>query len=371
MVRVQALRGYPELVRDLGGRPNRLLGKAGIEPAAINQLTAFISFETLIDLLERSADDLGCADFGLRLAERQDIGILGTLAMAMRHSATVGDAVSCGSKYLAVHNAALAFINRPDQHPSRVALEFEVLDAHAPQWGQTAEHGVGLTWRIMTLLSEGRCRLFEVWFPHRQAGSTESYGARFDAPVTFRADHPALIVAARDLDLAISERNQELHDVATDYLASQLVREHPSSTAQVRDAIEMHLGTGTCSHRQVASALHVSPRTLQRRLHEEGTTFEVLKDETRRDLAQRYLSQPDCPAHPGLRVPRLQRAVGVGKELSAVVQCSAPWRSRSSDRGPCRLAILDGAAALKHGAQLPDGSSISRSHGEWPRPEPR
>jgi AraC-like DNA-binding protein len=295
MVRAQALRGYPELVRDLGGSPNRLLRKAGVDPAAINQLTAFISFETLIDLLERSADDLGCADFGLRLAERQDIGILGTLAMAMRHSATVGEAMGCVSKYMGVHNAALAFTIRAEEHRDRAALAFEVLDAHAPHWAQTAEHGVGLTWRIMTLLSDGRCRLFEVWFPHRMVGSTESYRDRFDAPVTFRADHPALIIAARDLDLAISEHNQVLRDAATDYLASQLRRGHTSFTSQVRNAIEALLGTGTCSYHQVASALHVSSRTLQRRLQDEGTTFEVLKDETRRDLAQRYLSQPDVP----------------------------------------------------------------------------
>ena len=77
MVQAQSLRGYRELVTDLGGNPTRLLRKAGIEPAALNQLTAFISFESLIDLLERSAADLGCPDFGLRLAERQDIGVLG------------------------------------------------------------------------------------------------------------------------------------------------------------------------------------------------------------------------------------------------------------------------------------------------------
>jgi AraC-like DNA-binding protein len=295
MVRAQALRGYPELVRDLGGSPARLLRKSGVDPTAINQLTAFISFETLIDLLERSADDLGCSDFGLRLAERQDIGILGTLAMAMRHSATVGQAMSCVSKYLGVHNAALAFTIEPAERRNRAALAFQVLDAHALHWAQTAEHGVGLTWRIMTLLSEGRCRLYEVWFPHGPVGSSKCYRDRFDAPVTFRADHPALIIAAGDLDLAISEHNQALHDVATDYLASKLVRKSDSFSSQVRHAIEALLGTGACSYRQVASALHVSPRTLQRRLADEGTSFEVLKDEARRDLAQRYLSQPDVP----------------------------------------------------------------------------
>jgi AraC-like DNA-binding protein len=296
MVRVQTLRGYPELVRDLGGSPNRLLRRSGVDPAAINQLTAFISFETLIDLLERSADDLSCADFGLRLAERQDIGILGTLAVAMRHSATVGEAVYGASKYLAVHNAAIAFrVEDDNEHRDRMALAFRVLDAHAAKWAQTAEHGVGLAWRILTLLSEGRCHLFEVSFPHRQVASTQSYGDHFDAPVTFRMAHPALVIAAGDLELAISEHNQVLHDAATDYLASKLVRGRSPFTSRVRDAIEAHLGTGACSYRQVASALHVSTRTLQRRLADEGTTFEILKDETRRDLAERYLSQPDVP----------------------------------------------------------------------------
>ena len=77
MVRAQSLRGYRELVNDLGGNPNRLLRKAGVDPGAPDHLTDFISFESLIDLLEHSAADLNCPDFGLRLAERQDIGILG------------------------------------------------------------------------------------------------------------------------------------------------------------------------------------------------------------------------------------------------------------------------------------------------------
>ena len=49
MVQAQSLRGYRELVTDLGGNPTRLLRKAGIEPAALNQLTAFISFESQIE----------------------------------------------------------------------------------------------------------------------------------------------------------------------------------------------------------------------------------------------------------------------------------------------------------------------------------
>jgi AraC-like DNA-binding protein len=295
MVQAQSLRGYRELVTDLGGSPSRLLRKAGIEPAALNRLTAFISFESLIDLLERSADDLGCADFGLRLAERQDIGVLGTLAVAMRYSTTVGEAMRCASKYLHVYNGAIAFTISTEERRGQARLVFKILVEHTARWTQTAEHGIGLAWRIMTLLSEGRCHLQEVWFPHAAAATEATYRSRFDAPLTFRADRLGLAYARRDLDLPISEENRELHDLATGYLDAQLPRGRTQLTVQVRKAIETLLGTGTCSYRQVANALYMHPRTLQRRLQEEGTTFEAIKDNVRRDLAQQYLSQQDVP----------------------------------------------------------------------------
>jgi AraC-like DNA-binding protein len=294
MVQAQSLRGYRELVGDLGGNPTRLLRQAGIDPGALKQLTAFISFHALTDLLERSAAELRCPDFGLRLAERQDIGILGTLAVAMRYSATVGEAMQCVSKYLEVYNAAIAFTIRTGEPLATARLEFRLLSGHYTGWAQTAEHGIGLTWRIMTLLSDGRCHLGQVWFPHAAVATEAMYRPRFNAPLAFRADQAALAVAETDLELPISESIQELHDVATRYLETRLSR-GTTLADQVRQAVEALLGTGSCSHGEVARALDLHPRTLARRVREEGTTFEAIKDEARRDLAQRYLSQPDLP----------------------------------------------------------------------------
>ena len=294
MVRTQSLRGYRELVKDLGGNPTRLLRKAGIEPTALDQLTAFTSFESLIDLLELSAADLDCSDFGLRLAERQDVGILGILSVAMLYSATVGEAMYCASKYLHVYNAAIAFTINTRERPGQARLEFGALVKHTPRWADRRtwhrigiphyDHVVGGTMRPATGLV-----------------LPSSRGHRGDIPIPLRRP-PDLPSRPAHLGL-FGQRPAQAHQ-RTEQAATRPGHELPGKslprgptpfTAQVRQAVETLLGTGTCGHRQVANTLHMHPRSMQRRLQDEGKTFEEIKDDVRRDLAHRYLSQPDVP----------------------------------------------------------------------------
>ncbi len=295
MVRAQAVRGYRALVDELGGDPARLLRAAKIKSTAFDQPASLISFGAVVQLLERSARDLACPDFGLRLAERQDIGILGPLAVAMRHSATVGEAMGCASRYIYVYNAAIGFSIRADKGEDQALLTFEILSEHGPRCAQVIEHGVGITCRILSMLSTGRSRLRRVWLPHPAAASQASYRRHLGAPVEFKAPLAALAIDRSVLDLPLGERNEELRALAVDYLNVQYPARHTSLLVQVRTVIERLLGTGACGYAEVAGALSMHPRTLQRRLREEGTTFEDIKDEARKDLAHRYLAYPDVP----------------------------------------------------------------------------
>ena len=111
----------------------------------------------------------------------------------------------------------------------------------------------------------------------------------------FTASRAALAIDRGVLDLALGEHNEELRALAVDYLNVQYPARHTSLLVQVRSVIERLLGTGACGYAEVADALSMHPRTLQRRLREEGTTFEDIKDEARKDLAYRYLAYPDVP----------------------------------------------------------------------------
>jgi AraC-like DNA-binding protein len=57
----------------------------------------------------------------------------------------------------------------------------------------------------------------------------------------------------------------------------------------VRGVIGQFLGTRHCRNERIAAELGLHPKTLHRRLQAEGTSFQEIKDEVRRDSALFYL----------------------------------------------------------------------------------
>ena len=64
LIRASAMRGYPELVRELGGDPAAFLARFGIPATADLDEDAFISFASLTRMLEAAAEELACRTSG-------------------------------------------------------------------------------------------------------------------------------------------------------------------------------------------------------------------------------------------------------------------------------------------------------------------
>jgi AraC-like DNA-binding protein len=76
--------------------------------------------------------------------------------------------------------------------------------------------------------------------------------------------------------------------------ARELLERLPRATSlsgRIRQLVAGDLVKGVPSPAEVARRLHMSGRTLQRRLREDGTSHRALVDELRRDLAMRYLGE--------------------------------------------------------------------------------
>jgi AraC-like DNA-binding protein len=95
----------------------------------------------------------------------------------------------------------------------------------------------------------------------------------------------------RDLRCPIVEPDARLYEATTSFIDTAFTRVDPPMHAQVRGVLLQVLGTENCGNEQVATELHLHPRTLLRRLKEEGTSFQEVKDAVRRDIALYYLQQ--------------------------------------------------------------------------------
>ena len=289
LVAANALAGYVELVEELGGLPTPLLERAGISTLALQQPDGSICQASSIQLLEDTAAELDCPDFGLRLAERQNETIPGPLSVAIRNSRTLGGALEVASDYsqVLVPGAILTLAESPDGRPKLIV--------------ELAVRGVGFAVQdteqcfalIVRAIEDMAGRVIEaVCFRHPRKSSLSTYQRHFRYPVHFDCRESSVVFEPGGLDRPVKRAQRMFREMAEAYLKAQ---DNPglATASRVRLAITRGLGTGSSSIEAVAASLALHPRTLQRKLKGEDTTFEAIKDEVRRSLARDYLANAE------------------------------------------------------------------------------
>jgi AraC-like DNA-binding protein len=127
--------------------------------------------------------------------------------------------------------------------------------------------------------------------PPEPTGVHEDY---FKCPVRFRARRNALVLRLADLDLPFVSYNAELLEMLEPQLAKALAGRQAQGSigAQVKWILKRLLAGNRPDVLAVARELGISGRTLQRRISEEGTSFQRLLLEARQELVRQYLLQP-------------------------------------------------------------------------------
>ena len=119
---------------------------------------------------------------------------------------------------------------------------------------------------------------------------SEVYERFFGCPVRFRAEEDAFVLSAQDADRPLPSANRQLAAVFDKMLTEELGRLDKSDVvSRCRSEVLQHLESGEMTEHDMAKRLHMSRRTLQRRLAEADTSYLRLVDDTRKDLALRYI----------------------------------------------------------------------------------
>ncbi len=288
MIRASGLHGYADLVTELGCDPDPLLRGAGVRPGDAGDHETFISYRSLVLAVETGARATGVPDFGRRLATRQGIEILGPVGVAARTASTMGEALQVFTTYLAAYSPSIEVSLTPDPGPDRVFFEFRVVATDIPAHVHTTELSLGIALDIFRFLRGDDYTPLEVHLDHSALDDLDSYRAFYGCPARFDAPRSGFVMRTTDLARPLAGDSQA-NQVLLRYLEVLTETSEPGVAPPVRRLVRQLLPTGAVTMDLVARQLALHPKTLQRRLGEEGTTFGAVVEEQRRDLAVHYL----------------------------------------------------------------------------------
>ncbi|MFN3661572.1 helix-turn-helix domain-containing protein [Yoonia sp.] len=146
---------------------------------------------------------------------------------------------------------------------------------------------------IINLASSGTGADIRPMRIERRGASRRAFSEHFKCPVRWHAQKDRLIFHASDLARPFQSYNHELLDLLDQSLQKQVEDLCPSTTLadQVRWLLRRSLTAGRPELHRIARDLTISERSLQRRLREEGHSFQSLLSGVRHVLACDYLLQ--------------------------------------------------------------------------------
>ena len=168
-------------------------------------------------------------------------------------------------------------------------------------WPRSArDFQLGMLYRLVGhWLGERPQTGIQLWFAYEAPKDLGPYRGLFgDNHLRFDAPYDAVVFSAELLGARPGRADAKLHAVLQ-RCASRELQSLPAAKSlrqRVRGLLGESLGSSTPSMEEVAEKLQLAPRTLQRRLRHEGTSFKQLLDDARRELALGYLSERDLAA---------------------------------------------------------------------------
>jgi AraC-like DNA-binding protein len=267
-----------------------LLREAGIDPSVLRDPSARIPATFWDTAGARVTALIPDPAFGLRAARCWHPSNLGALGHAWLTSSTLRTGLERLQRYSRIlgekatlkitharEGLQFAYDHRRRDPFSAIATDFAmslVLDMCRMNYGASLKP-------VAVRLSRARPK------------DAEPYRHFYGCPIHFDANENSFLISHRVADEPLPTANRQLAGTLDGILATQLAAlDRNNLPARCKSNLLEQLTSGEASEKDMARQLHMSRRTLQRRLAESNTTYQKLVDDTRRDLAMQYMEDP-------------------------------------------------------------------------------
>lgn len=236
------------------------------------------------------AIDDDCA--GLAAAECWHPSDLGTLGYAWLASSTLRTAFQRMSRYMRVVGERGRLSTEDTPQGLRLSLLQRRADVSLQE--TIADFAMALMFAMAQMNFGASLTAKGVTLQRRRPDCAETYMKHFGCAVRFGEKEDSFTLALHDVDTPLPSANKQLAGVHDRILVQQLATlDREDIVARCQSIILENLTTGTLTTDRIANELHMSPRTLTRRLEAKGSQLQTLIDDTRRSLAERYFADPE------------------------------------------------------------------------------
>jgi len=274
-------------LEELGVPPADVLRQAGLPAGLFDQEKILVTTEELFALYRGLAEASCDPAIGLKLGTEHRVERYDPVAIAAVSARSFRDALERLGRYKQLTcPEELHVAERGDE----CRVQFKWLLAHEAEPPLLVD--LCFAW-VVGIARRGTGGLID---PKRlelrgATGNPEMYEAHFGCPAKFNALENTIVFDKADLDRPFLTHNADLFGTVAPQLEAELKQALASKAIgeQVKGILKRLLAGRRPGIEDVARELGLSSRTLQRRLAEDGATFQQLMQEARRELARHYL----------------------------------------------------------------------------------
>ena len=272
--------------------PRPLLARCGLSAAALGH-RGRINVTSQIEFLDLASHAVGDDFLGLTLAERVDPREMGMLYYVAASSRRLGDALTRLERYVRVGNEALV-VRIHMGSACRIGLSYAGVPRHLDR--HQMELFTLVILRLCRQLVGQKIMPLAASFVHHRSGDLRRIRNLLGCDAEFDAYADELSFDAAALDIPLLGDDPFLNELMVknceEAIAVRASNVSPFRTV-VENVVAPLLPHAEAQAKAVAKRLGLSERTFARRLAAEGLSFGGILDELRRDLAARYLEEPE------------------------------------------------------------------------------
>ncbi len=328
--RVGPILGIPVVLREMGLDLTEMAARAGVDAGLFDDADNTIPFESMGRLFRECVARSACPHFGLLVGERSAATSLGIVSELMQHAPDVGTALRDLVLYLQLQDRGAVPIL--EVHDDMVLLGYAVYQKGVVATDQIHDAAIAIGCNIMRALCGSGFQASEILLRRREPLDRTPYRRFFNAPVLFDSDQSALVFPKTWLEKPVRGADARRYQALQIDARAMIERSGVDFVDQMRRVLHGQMIAGYQSAAQVAYLFGMTPRTLNRRLADHGTTFRALLQEVRFESAQQLLRDTGTPllrismalgyANPSVFTRAFQRWSG---------QAPAAWRAASSE----------------------------------------